>query len=77
MTKVNSDKFKVLKIEKGQFEYDTIFIEINEKSIQIPIAKSTLKDKQIIGKNIKIPHELIGENEYLFNKEITEIEFDK
>lgn len=74
MAKINEDKFKVLNIEEGLYEYDTIFIEVNKKIIQIPIKKDIVKGKQIVGEMIKVPCELVGENNYLFNKEITKIE---
>jgi hypothetical protein len=75
MDKQVKDKFKVIKLENGKYDYDTVFIEVNKKVIQIPIEKDAIKEKQIIGKTILIPCELIGENEYLFNKEINKVEF--
>jgi hypothetical protein len=52
-----------------------VFIEVGKYVIQIPILKNVSKDKQIVGKTILVPCELIGDNDYLFNKEITKIEF--
>ena len=75
MAGIVKDKFKVIKVVEGHFDYDTVFIEVNKKSVQIPIEKTTLKGKQITGKSILVPCELIGDNEYLFNKEIVKIEF--
>jgi len=74
MAEIVKDKFKITKFEKGIYDYDTVFIEVNKKVIQIPVVKGIIKDKQIIGKTILIPCELIGNNDYLFNKEITKIE---
>ena len=75
MADIVKDKFKVNKIAIGKFAYDTIFIEVNKITVQIPVEKTALNGKQIVGKTILIPCELIGNNEYLFNKEITKIEF--
>jgi hypothetical protein len=69
------DKFKVKKVEVGIYNYDTVFIEVDNNTIQIPILKTAIKDKQIVNKTILIPCELIGENIYLFNSEITKVEF--
>jgi hypothetical protein len=75
MANIVKDKFKVVKYENGNFDYDTVFIEVGKLIVQIPILKNVSKDKQIVGKTILIPCELVGDSEYLFNKEITKIEF--
>jgi hypothetical protein len=69
------DKFKVIKVEDGIYDYNTIFIDVDKNAIQIPILKTAMNDKQIVGKTILIPCELIDENTYLFNQVITKIEF--
>lgn len=74
MKEIINYKFKVLKVEEGNFDYDTVFIEVNKNNIQIPILKTAIKGKEIVGKTIKIPCEFIKENEYLFNNVISEIE---
>lgn len=76
MKEVVKDKFKVLKIEEGLYEYDTLFIDVNKESVQIPILKTKINNVDIVGKIIKVPCEII-ENGYIFNKVITEIELDK
>jgi hypothetical protein len=75
MVDIVKDKFKVTKYEEGIYAYDTIFIDVNKQTIQIPIIKGIKNVKQIVGKTILIPCELVGENNYLFNKEITQIEY--
>jgi hypothetical protein len=75
MAKTVKDKFKVVKVEEGHYDYNTVFIEVNKNTIQIPIRKSVLENQQILNKTILIPCELVGDNEYLFNGEIVEVEF--
>lgn len=76
MVRVDKCKFKVVNFEIGNYNYDTVFIEANKKVIQIPVKKDATKDKQLVGKTILIPCEVIGDD-YLFNKEINKVEFDE
>ena len=69
------EKFKVIKLEQGLYDYDTIFIEVNKKVVQIPVEKVAVKDKQIVGKSISVPYKLMDDKEYLFDSVITKIEF--
>ena len=69
------DKFKVIKLEQGLYDYDTIFIEVNKKVVQIPVEKVAVKGKQIVGRTITIPCKLMDDKEYLFDSVITKIEF--
>lgn len=74
MSEIVKDKFKVTKFEKGQFDYDTVFINCNDEVIQIPINKGIIKDNSIVGKSILIPCIIINDNEYLFSTSISQLE---
>lgn len=75
MEKAVKEKYKILRIEEGIYDYNTFFVEIaKNKIIQIPAIKGIEKGKQIIGKTILIPCEIDGEG-YIFNRIIEKVEF--
>lgn len=71
-------RFRVRKIEAGQYGYDTVFIEVGEdknvKLVQVPMVKGIKDSDKIIGKSILIKYIDLDGN-YSFGWVIDEIEF--
>lgn len=71
-------RFRVRKIEAGQYEYDTVFIEVGEdkniKLVQIPMLKGIKDSDKIVGKSILVKYVDIN-GDYGFGWVIDEIEF--
>lgn len=70
-----SSGFKVVKVEQGNYEYDTAFIQVNKDVVQIPIRKDIYQKEAIIGKSISIDYEKI-DNQLVFGWLIEEVKFE-
>jgi hypothetical protein len=46
--------YKVADIQLGQYDCDTLFIEVDKNIVQIPISKKAKATKDLIGKSISV-----------------------
>jgi hypothetical protein len=62
-------KFKVIKQLNGQYEFDTLFIEVGKQKniVQIPIVKAVSEGKDLVGKLITVKYEGEIDGDIIFN----------
>jgi hypothetical protein len=63
---VTTNKYKVKKFVSGNFDYDTLFIDVNKVEYQIPVCKGKDINNKLVGKEIIIND---------FDKVLEKIEF--
>lgn len=70
-----SSGFKVVKVEQGNFDYDTAFIQVNKEVVQIPIRKDIYQKETVVGKSISVDYEKI-DNQLVFGWLIEEVKYE-